>query len=1784
MASKKEKDIDRLQFKLSAYFGHIQSIYDSMHNLDFNNPEQVESFLASSFTIDNIHDRYIETLEMKCNCEIALEESAAKSASSYQSLMAFEQLYTKIKFKINQLSNKQCPGNSLDNDKHSLKHIRLPKLELCSFSGDQENWPIFYETFRTAVHENPGLSDGEKIIYLMGKLTGNALTICQGILPSAENYMVIWKALLSRYNDRRLMAANYLDRLMNLPAIDNTPASLESFIDKFSSIISALHQLKITSLEDLLFIHIGCKKINLETVKAFEMSLNDADKIPTCDEFVEFVRKHAHLLKRAHNVTDNNMKSTQSRKNVLSTNTSQTSNRSPGLRSNTNVKTFVNVQEHSNCVCCDKSDHPLTKCPTFLATSPRDRFAIIKRNNLCVNCFDKHTLPNCPSNSRCKLCARSHNDLLHFGNSGTTSNRYVIASQNNGNRSTALITNVNKQTMRSATADERSLAARPIGPNNDGHNGQSDTDRPVTLCAVGIKCAAVSGTDDIKSGTSVLLGTAQCHVVDEMGNIHLVRAIIDSASQRDFITTECCQRLNLPLYPTASKYVSGVGDVTNPIEGITCLTLRSRHTDEVKFTIQPLVVSRITDTLPVSSIDTTQLDYLQGLPLADSRFSSPSAVDLILGSDLFARILRPNRVSRNAGEPVGIETLLGYLIVGQAPVLNAKCNVVRAYCTIDESLNNHVSRFFELEEVPSIENMFSPDEQKCEEFYTSTTRRDDTGRFVVSLPFKKDAACLGNSVQAAERRYLSLERKLLADPSIKKEYDNVFREYLDKGYLRAIDNAASESDEPHYVIPHHGVVRTDKSTSRLRVVLDASSATSNGMSLNDILYTGPNLQNDLFQILLRFRLLPIAISADIRQMYLRILMSDDNWRFQRLLYRFDPNDPIQTFEMTRVPFGLCCSPFLAVRSVRQLAIDERAHYPAASRVAEKEIYMDDLATSCLSNTDGIELSDQLIKMFATAGFDLVKFSSNSTEVMESIPIDHRVSEAVEFSPADQLKILGLHWLPAEDVFTFSVNIEPRTCTKRNILSRIARLWDLLGFIAPVTLLAKLVVKSLWDQNVDWDETPNTNIIKLWQSFESELPLLQNVKLPRHVGVTDDCVISLLGFADASEAAYGGVVYIHVYFPRLDKTVVNLVCAKSRVAPSKTLVTVARLELCANLVLAKLMRVVIDTYSLPACSVYAFTDSKVALAWIHATPSRWQTFVANRVSQIQKKLDPSVFHHIAGQDNPADCLSRGLTPAQLIVHPLWFNGPRFAYQPRSEWPLNNDFGTSDEIPEAKVSVMATTDSSAPPLTPLCELANRVSTWTRLLRIVIFVLRFVKKLPTKFDISHLEIAEFAIIKDLQRVYFANEIAKCKAGKQLPPAFRKLNAFVDENDILRVGGRLTNAEIAYDSRHPILLPRRDHIVNLIIEYHHRKNLHTGPQLLMSILRQKYWIMSARNIVRNRVQKCNICFRTRPTNQFPIMASLPACRVNEAKAFCHTGVDYCGPLSIVIHRGRGVRSVRSYICLFVCLVTKSVHLELSPYLSTESFLNALRRFLARRGPISTIYSDRGTNFVGAKSYLDNMYELLDSEEYRDKFANELRDKRIQFSFNPAASPHMGGIWEANVRSVKTILAKVVGTQLLTYEEMLTVLTQIEALLNSRPLSVLSSDPAEPLALTPAHFLVFTPLKSLPSEDLANVNFNLLHRKRVIDHLIQSFWKRWKVEYLNTLQVRNKWTKHTASIQKGAVVLLESENSAPLDWPIGVIERTFEGKDSVVRVVDVRTRSGIYRRPVVKVYPLPTQ
>ncbi|XP_015123257.1 uncharacterized protein LOC107045476 [Diachasma alloeum] len=412
--------------------------------------------------------------------------------------------------------------------------------------------------------------------------------------------------------------------------------------------------------------------------------------------------------------------------------------------------------------------------------------------------------------------------------------------------------------------------------------------------------------------------------------------------------------------------------------------------------------------------------------------------------------------------------------------------------------------------------------------------------------------------------------------------------------------------------------------------------------------------------------------------------------------------------------------------------------------------------------------------------------------------------------------------------------------------------------------------------------------------------------------------------------------------------------------------------------------------------------------------------------------------------------------------------------------------------------------------------------------------------------------------------------------------LNPVLDSSGIIRVGGRLSKSELPYEQKYPILLPKNHHITEMIVRHAHQEHAHAAVSATLYALRRRFWSMGGRNYIRQLLFKCIPCIKAKPPTVDYIMGDLPQARVTKARSFLNVGVDYCGSFMVKEkqHHNRG--QVKTYVAVFVCLVTKAIHLELVSGMTTAGFMAALRRFIARRGRCQLIQSDNGTNFVGANNEMTELVETLRSEAHNKEVAAFLNDKGIKWRFIPPAAPHFGGIWEAAVKSFKHHLKRVVGPELLTFEQLNTFIIEIESILNSRPLTPVSSDPNDLLALTPGHFLIGESLTSLPEHDLRKVPNNRLDNWELIQKIRQHFWQRWYKEYLSELTMRRKWKSGQHSIKEGALVILKEDNLPRMHWKLGRIIEIHPGNDGMVRVATIKTASGILKRTVKKLSPLP--
>ncbi|XP_044571170.1 uncharacterized protein LOC123257198 [Drosophila ananassae] len=768
-----------------------------------------------------------------------------------------------------------------------------------------------------------------------------------------------------------------------------------------------------------------------------------------------------------------------------------------------------------------------------------------------------------------------------------------------------------------------------------------------------------------------------------------------------------------------------------------------------------------------------------------------------------------------------------------------------------------------------------------------------------------------------------------------------------------------------------------------------------------------------------------------------------------------------------------------------------------------------------------------------------------------------------------VKTLGLQWDPSKDEFKFTVCCsEPKMLTKRFVLSTLSKIFDPLGWLAPVTIVGKIFIQKLWTAGINWDQELVNEDRKEWEEYKSGLEALGQIRVPRWINFKSELCIQIHGFADASEKAYAAVVYAKV------GSEVIIIASKSKVNPIKNRKTIPKLELCAAHLLSKLMMRIMEAMKNYKVELYAWSDSTITLAWIKNGLNKIK-FIRRRTDEI-RELKNAEWNHIRSEDNPADLASRGVSANQLINCNLWWRGPKWLTDPKSQWPQ------SPIMEESLIlnTLVKTKDDA------IYELMQKFSCIHKLTRVLAYVIRFLRMKtrtnsnPKFLTAKELKEAEIVIIKKQQEFQFNKEIKYLRTGKEIEISSKiiSLNPFLDINGILRVGGRLQNSKAAFEVKHPIILDKGN-ISTLLIRDAHKNTLHGGINLMRNYVQRKYWVIGLKNIIKKQLRECVKCSRYRKITVEQIMGNLPDYRVNMSYPFFNTGIDYAGPYLIRCSKNRGQKTFKGYIAVFVCMATKAIHLEVVSDLTSDAFLAAFKRFLARRGKCANIYSDNGTNFVGASRKLDE--ELEKAIRENSKIASQLQKERIQWHFIPPASPHFGGIWEAGVKSMKYHLKRVIGDNVLTFEEMSTLLCQIEAVLNSRPLYSSSEDVDDNEVLTPGHFLIGRPLLDAiePNDEIGKINN--LDRWRFIQKIKRDFWNKWKDDYLNTLQQRYKWKRNSSNIKKGQVVILKDDSCHPARWPLAKVEEVHKGKDEKVRVVKLRVQENVVTRPLNKICPL---
>lgn len=1643
------------------------------------------------------------------------------------------------------------PSTSSRDAGHGVQNpnVRFPVIELPKFYGDYSKWGQFRDMFTSLVHNDPSLDNVKKFYYLVSCVKGDAAKIIENIEVTCENYDIAFNLLKSRYQNKYIIIKNHVSALLDGPSVNikELHISLRNLTDNLQKNIRSLKSLgePVENWDTLLF-HVIAKKLDSVSQREWESQLISAEtnnKKLFFSDLINFLEKRCILLETIHRDKQNS--------DVHNVNKQHFNNNYKKYE-----KPFAGIvsQNKMHCAICKNPKHDIFDCDKFKHMPIQSRYEEIKKLKLCTNCLRSgHQTFECKS-QKCKKCGKHHNTLLHF-----------------------------ERTTDASNAVSAPPASAHVPPSSFRQNDQRpDDDAIISQTNSYINFAESSCYNDAQ----VLLSTAVILIADFQGQWHEARVLLDNGSQPNLMTSSFLKKLNLPCINVNIPLI-GVGNSSSRVTNKVNAFIKSKVSDfEARLSF--FILNNINGKLPVYSFEKRILNIPNNLILADPQFNSSHDIDILLGATTFYDLLGNERIKLGEGLPILQESLLGWIVAGEMPLIShthvLHCNFLKSPDSGKEndSLNESIKKFWEIEEVP-VKQHFTKEEQECEDLYVQTVSRASSGNFIVTLPTRNCVTNLKPNFDNAVRCLKGVESRLRKNTKLRQLYDNFMKEYELLGHMKKVSPSNDDLliQNLIYYLPHHCVYNED--TEKFRVVFNGSSRSESGISLNDALKVGPAIQDTLFNILLRFRGHSIVLIADIEKMYRMVHVSENQRNLQRILWRESPDSKIEHYQLVTVTYGTSSAAYQAIRSLRQVAIENVDFCPKVYEIIMNDFYVDDMVTGFDDIEEAISIKIKISNLLNQYGFRLRKWASNdSSLISNSADSNYHISDKT-----DMKKTLGLIWQANSDFLKYIVNdleIENKKATKRHIFSTISKIYDPLGLLSPVTIKAKIMMQKLWETGLGWDDRLPNEMLSSWNQFIGNLSCLNNIKIPRHALLRNSFKIEIHGFSDASEQAYAACIYLKSTNSE-GMVGVNLLCSKTRVAPLKT-ISVPRLELCGALLLAQLYNTVKNSLKFHIDRVVLWSDSQIVLSWLASSPGTWKIFVANRVSEIQTLTQTSEWRYVPTDDNCADIATKGMNPTCLENFGLWWNGPQWLAQDESFWPKINN----GSLESANMERRAQQVSLASTISDF-DIFTLISSWYKLCRIVALCIRFgylTRKRTVKLgklSPEEFENAAMVLIKLAQKQTFHSDISHLQNTGTVnkDSRLKNLNPFLDDHGFLRVGGRLSNSSLNFDSKHPLILAPKHPLTNLIIRHYHHKQLHAGPQSLLCSIRERFWLLNGRATVCSILRKCLTCFRVNPKTLIRKMADLPMDRVVQNRPFLITGCDFAGPFNMKDGKLRNRAIIKVYLCVFICFSTKAVHLEVVGDLSTKGFLNALKRFFSRRGICKRIYSDNGTNFVGASKELKHLYSSLDAVlDDRDTIDFFLQNS-IEWKHIPPYSPHRGGLWEAAVKRVKFHLKRILGKLTLTYEDLATIFTQIEAVINSRPLLPLSSDPSDLSVLTPGHFLVGHPLTSIPQSDLSSTPANRLKQYELLQQAISMFWNQWSKEYLQTLQKRTKWqTSSEDVVCEGSLAVVIDDCLPPLYWRMGRILRLHEGKDGTTRTATLKTQSGEITRAIQKLCILP--
>ena len=1326
--------------------------------------------------------------------------------------------------------------------------------------------------------------------------------------------------------------------------------------------------------------------------------------------------------------------------------------------------------------------------------------------------------------------------------------------------------------------------------------------------------------------------TLMCQIVTPTKTLK-VRALIDPGSQITVIQKNLATKLGLR-GPTRTLKIgtSGAQTIIFPKMMVVNFQLASLNEEFITdYDVEAITMPKVTCDIGKITIDPKEFSHLKDIKFTEKlpmTNNTPTTVELLIGEPITTHLFN-KMIIGDMGQPAATIYDIGACLSGTANPKDKENQQMNIYATVEiceeEDPIEEIKRWFTLENVgiedPTTSSQLTAEQLRAEELMENNTYYDQKNKcYHTRLLWINDPIQYTNIRRATATATRMVKRfSKEGEEEAWTSINSVYQTNLDLGIAEPVPSKDLQKTEDFHYICMSMVFKPESTTTPVRPVYNANQEFGEEkMSFNKKLIEGPNYLPQLPALLIKFRYYQSVALLDISKLYSRIRLPVEDAEYQRFFWaneKMRPNDThakLKAYRQTRLIFGSRSSPFQAQWVLKKHAETHDNFY------LKNFTYLDDIFVGDHEAKKVEKELKNLIQILEEGDFPAQKIVANNPQILNSLEEDQK-------GPTDSHKIYGQKWDLTNDQLTLNLKKEipviEKTFTKRECLSQIMKLYDLIGIVQPYHLKAKLIFQKSCELKLGWDEELPDPLQQNFQNWIKQLDLLEKITIKRCFLPTGGKICYLASFSDSSNVGLGVNVYVVSEDPegRLHS---ELAFCKAKVLPLKQKYTTPRSELAAAQLNARAANYVADALTIVLGykpKIYFFSDSEITLYRLKNPAETYKVWVANRLKTIQESTNIEDWKKVNTAENPADISSRGMNLSELANSELFFHGPHWLinkqvkFQNVGDLTQENISLDEDEVKKAsqmkgpQMNVLFTSGHEEDDM--LKEVLDRHNNWKKSINIIAWIRRFWSNVKQKVDqqnqnkpsgqirkmtlrhpkkqkraiqINYEDLylnpeevtdTENLLFKYAQSKEFAEEISLSSGGSEVPrnSKIKKLIPIWDEETgLLRHNSRIVDYK-------PIILPKDHQVTRLFIHDIHKKFGHSGPSLTLYKVRQRVWITSGRQQVKKATYKCS-CRKNILLNER--MGKIPTWRTNNPTIWSHVGTDVLGPLyveqELVNTEGeKTTKSVKTFAILWTDLISRGVMVDLLYSADTEGVLRSLRNVTSIYGSAKIYYSDNASYYKKASLEIKEFMASIDWPKVR-KQAGKFNG---QWLFSTEAAPFRNATSERLVATIKESLFKIIQKNVLPFQELQTCLREISAYINNRPIGFLSSDNMEDMKpISPSLLTIGREIEILGNYTGKDPKLQELYNHRT--KTIEDFLKNWTALYIQNLSPTKKWLeKNPYKIKEGMVLFIKDENKMKDLWKKGIVTKVIRSKtDQLPRTIQLRTStSKRITRPIQK-------